>query len=48
MALILDLKVGESLKVGEAILTFHQKSGQRIKLEVSAPPTIEVKREPKK
>ena len=48
MAFFIDVKVGESIKLGEAVIVVLQKSGQRVRLEVDAPPTVKVKREPKK
>ncbi|MDR0457842.1 MAG: hypothetical protein LBH10_02250 [Burkholderiaceae bacterium] len=39
-----DLKVGESVAVGDALITLSQKSGQRARLAVRANPSIAVSR----
>jgi hypothetical protein len=38
----IDLRVGETLRVGEALLTLAAKSGQRARLTVCAPRSITI------
>lgn len=40
----IDLKVGESMRVGSATVTLLEKSGQRAKLRVTADDTVKVHR----
>ena len=42
--LFVDVKINESLQVGDVVLKLLQKSGQRVRFEVEAPKAIEVKR----
>lgn len=39
-----DLKVGESLRIGEAILTLEEKSGQLARLAIEADRSIPISR----
>lgn len=40
----LDLKVGESLKIGDAVLTLEEKSGQRARFAIEADRSIPIAR----
>lgn len=42
--LVLDLKVGESIKIGEAVITLEEKSGKYARLQINADKSIPVKR----
>jgi sRNA-binding carbon storage regulator CsrA len=44
LMLFVDVKINESLQVGDVVLKLLQKSGQRVRFEVEAPRAIEVKR----
>ena len=38
----IDLRVGQSLRVGDAVLTLHEKSGRLARLTVSAPGAVPI------
>ena len=38
-----DIKVGESIKVGDAVVTIQAKSGQICTLLIDAPPDVPIK-----
>ena len=38
----IDLRVGQSLRVGDAVLTLHEKSGRMARLTVSAPGAVPI------
>lgn len=40
----LDLRVGESVAIGDAIVTAVQKSGQLVRLQIQADKSIQVRR----
>lgn len=42
--LALDLKVGESIKIGDAVITLEEKSGKYARLIINADKSIPVKR----
>lgn len=42
--LVLDLKVGESIKIGDAVITLEEKSGKNARLLINADKSIPVKR----
>ena len=42
--LVLDLKVGESIKIGDAVITLEDKSGKYARLLINADKSIPVKR----
>lgn len=37
-----DIKVGESIKVGDAVITIQAKSGQICTLQIDAPPDVRI------
>lgn len=39
-----DLKIGESIKIGEATLTLDDKSGKVVRLSIDADKTIPIQR----
>ncbi len=41
-SIVIELKVGESAEVGGATITLQEKSGQRARLRVVAPPGVRV------
>ena len=42
----IDLRVGESLRLGNAILTLKEKSGRLARLTVRAPGAVQVRQQP--
>ena len=42
----IDLRVGQSLRVGDAVLTLHEKSGRMARLTVRAPGAVQVRQQP--
>jgi sRNA-binding carbon storage regulator CsrA len=42
----LDLKIGQSIKIGDAIVTLEDKSGRVAKLAIEAPQSVRVERVP--
>ena len=42
--LALDLKVGDSIKIGDAVITLEEKSGKYARLIINADKSIPVKR----
>ena len=42
----IDLRVGESLRVGDAVLTLKEKSGRLARLTVRAPGAVQVRQQP--
>lgn len=44
--LYMDLKIGNSIKIGEAILTLKEKSGQKARLAIDADKSIEISHVP--
>ena len=42
----IDLRVGESLRLGDAILTLKEKSGRLARLTVRAPGAVQVRQQP--
>jgi sRNA-binding carbon storage regulator CsrA len=40
----LDLRVGESVKIGEAVVTLDDKSGKIARLSIKAPQSIPIQR----
>lgn len=41
-AIVIELRVGETVSVGDASVTLEEKSGQRARLRVVAPPGVRV------
>lgn len=41
-AIVIELRVGETVSVGDASVTLEEKSGQRARLRVVAPPGVSV------
>ena len=42
----IDLRVGQSLRVGDAVLTLQEKSGRLARLTVRAPGAVQVRQQP--
>lgn len=42
----LDLKIGQSVRIGDAIVTLDDKSGKVAKLAIEAPKDVKVERVP--
>ena len=42
----IDLRVGQSLRVGDAVLTLKEKSGRLARLTVRAPGAVQVRQQP--
>ena len=42
----IDLRVGESLRLGDAVLTLKEKSGRLARLTVRAPGAVQVRQQP--
>ena len=42
----IDLRVGESLRLGDAVLTLKEKSGRMARLTVRAPEAVQVRQQP--
>ena len=42
----IDLRVGQSLRVGDAVLTLQEKSGRMARLTVRAPGAVQVRQQP--
>ena len=42
----IDLRVGQSLRVGDAVLTLQEKSGRMARLTVRAPGAMQVRQQP--
>ena len=40
----LDLRVGESVKIGDAVLTLDDKSGKIARLSIKAPASVPIQR----
>lgn len=40
----IDLKVGESIRVGDAVITLEDKSGKSARLSIEAPKSISIDR----
>ncbi len=40
----IDIRVGEQIKVGEAVLTLEAKSGQTARLAIDAPRSVKIER----
>ena len=41
-SIVIELRVGDSVSVGDAVITLQEKSGQRARLRVTAPPSVRV------
>ena len=41
-SIVIELRMGESVSVGDAVITLQEKSGQRARLRVTAPPSVRV------
>ena len=44
MALKIDLRPGETLQIGEALVGWEQKSGQLVRFVIDAPKSVSVKK----
>ena len=42
----IDLRVGESLRLGDAVVTLKEKSGRLARLTVRAPGAVQVRQQP--
>ena len=42
----IDLRVGQSLRLGDAVLTLQEKSGRMARLTVRAPEAVQVRQQP--
>lgn len=42
----IDLRVGESLRLGDAVLTLKEKSGRMARLTVRAPGALQIRQQP--
>ena len=42
----IDLRVGQSLRVGDAVLTLKEKSGRMARFTVRAPGSVQVRQQP--
>ena len=42
----IDLRVGQSLRLGDAVLTLQEKSGRMARLTVRAPGAVQVRQQP--
>lgn len=42
----IDLRVGQSLRVGDAVLTLQEKSGRMARFTVRAPEAVQVRQQP--
>lgn len=42
----IDLRVGQSLRLGDAVLTLREKSGRMARLTVRAPEAVQVRQPP--
>ena len=43
----IDLRVGESLRLGDAVLTLKEKSGRMARLTVRAPGALQIRQQPR-
>ena len=43
----IDLRVGESLRLGDAVLTLKEKSGRMARLTVRAPEALQIRQQPR-
>lgn len=41
-SIVVELRVGETISIGDAVVTMQEKSGQRARLRVVAPPGVRV------
>jgi hypothetical protein len=41
-SIVIELRVGETASIGDAVVTLEEKSGQRARLRVVAPPGVRV------
>ena len=41
-SIVVELRVGDSVSIGDAVVTLQEKSGQRARLRVMAPPGVRV------
>lgn len=48
MGMKLDLRIGEVLKVGNCTITVLKKTGERVRLDVQAEPSIPIEKSPAK
>lgn len=48
MSISIDLRVGETLQIGEVVLTLEKKSGQLARLSVNANASVKVSRLPER
>ncbi|AAQ54987.1 CsrA-like regulator protein [Burkholderia phage Bcep22] len=46
MALNIELRVGESVKIGDATITLADKSGKIARLSIDAPKSVPIDRQP--
>lgn len=46
MALNIELRVGESVKIGDATITLADKSGKIARLSIDAPRSVPIDRQP--
>lgn len=42
----LDLKIGQSVRIGDAIVTLDDKSGRLAKISIEAPKSVKIERIP--
>ena len=42
----IDLRVGQSLRLGDAVVTLQEKSGRMARLTVRAPGAVQVRQQP--
>jgi hypothetical protein len=41
-SIVIELRVGDTVSIGDAVVTLQEKSGQRARLRVVAPPGVRV------
>ena len=41
-SIVVELRVGDTVSIGDAVITLQEKSGQRARLRVVAPPGVRV------
>lgn len=43
-----ELKQGDAIRVGDAVITLIEKRGQRARIRIEAPPEVKISRQPDK
>lgn len=41
-SIVIELRVGDTVSIGDAVVTLQEKSGQRARIRVVAPPGVRV------